>query len=140
MHVVRFVALLNILVFFSDTININILYAAIIGDVQFQDNPYILDSATDSTNVAPNVVKPHVNYFALAKYNEGRTNLSQHTTSKFSGTTIIEDEDSPGVLECDSTATLTYELRSYAPTEVAILPERAPPMLDRTITFGCLQI
>ncbi len=139
-HIVRFVALLNILVFFSDTINVNILYAAILGDVQFQDNPYILDSATDSTNIAPNIVTPHVNYFELAKFDGGPTNVSRHGAQNFCGTTIVEDEDSPGTLAGDSTATLTYDIRSYAPTEAATLHERAAPVLDRTITFGCLQI
>ena len=140
-HIVRVVALLNILVFFSDTINVNILYAAIIGDVQFQDNPYILDSATDTTSIAPNVTSPHVNYFAVAKYAERHnTTVAHHAKSTFSGSTIIEDEDSPGVLECDSTATLNYEIRSYAPTEAATLQERTLSTLDRTITFGCLQI
>ena len=133
-------ALFTILVFFADAINVNILYAAIIGEIQFQDNPLILDSASDSTSVAPNVVQPHINYFEVCKFAGGATTLSP--IPKFHGSTIIEDEDSPTILDgCSSTATLTYDLRSYAPTEESALPASAlSPTLDRTITFGRLQI
>ncbi len=133
-------AFFTILVFFADAINVNILYAAIIGNFQFQDNPLILDSATDTTSVVPNVVRPHINYFVVCKYDGGATTLSK--LPKFYGTKIIEDEDSPTILDgCSSTATLTYDIRSYAPIEEAALPASAlSPTLDRTITFGRLQI
>ncbi|HEX5316647.1 MAG TPA: hypothetical protein VFX22_08350 [Candidatus Kapabacteria bacterium] len=136
----RMGALCTILVFFADTINVNIIYAAIVGNFQFQDNPYILDSASDATSIIPNVVRPHINYFKVAKYDGGRTTVS--TIPKFHGTTIVEDEDSPTILDgCSSTATLTYDIRSYAPTEEAALPiSELSPTLDRTITFGRLQI
>jgi len=139
-HLARIGALCTILVFFADAINVNILYAAILGNFQFQDNPYILDSASDATSVVPNVVRPHINYFEVAKYDGGRTSISN--IPKFHGTTIIEDEDSPTILDgCSSTATLTYDIRSYAPIEEAALPASAlSPTLDRTITFGRLQI
>jgi len=133
-------ALFTILVFFADAINVNILYAAIIGNFQFQDNPYILDSATDATSVVPNVVRPHINYFEVCKFAGGATAITAIPT--FHGNTIIEDEDSPTILDgCSSTATLTYDIRSYAPTEESALPASVPsPTLDRTITFGRLQI
>jgi hypothetical protein len=137
-HLVRIIAVLNILVFFADTINADILFAAIIGNVQFQDNPLILDSASDSTSVAPTILRPHINYFEAAKYAGGTTRLS--VVPRFLGTTIIEDVDSPSVLDGETTAILTYNIRSYAPMEEALPPASAPTSLDRTITFGCLQI
>jgi hypothetical protein len=138
-HLARMGALLTILIFFADTINADILYAAIIGDVQFQDNPLILDSASDATSVVPNVVQPHVNYFALAKYDGGATTIARHAAPRFHGTTIIEDEDSPSVLDGGTTATLTYDIQSYY-TQATIDEKSALTTLDRTITYGCLQI
>lgn len=134
------IALFTVLVFFADTINADILYAAIIGDVQFQDNPLILDSATDSTNIIPEALQPHVNYFAIAKYeHSGATNVKRHHTPKFFGTTILEDVDSPGVLDGATTETLTYEFQSYF-TLARIDEPSAMTTHDRTITYGCLQI
>ena len=138
-HFARVGAIFTILVFFGDTINVDILYAAIIGDVQFQDNPLILDSATDGTSVVPTIQPPHINYYELAKYDGGPTNASRHVVPRFFGTTIIEDEDSPTVLDGANTESLTYDIQSYF-TEAKIDSESAVTTLDRTITYGCLLI
>ena len=138
-HLARMGALFTVLVFFADTINVDILYAAIIGDVQFQDNPLILDSATDSTSIVPDIHAPHINYYELAKYDDGPTQISRHIIPKFLGTTIIEDEDSPTVLDGANTETLTYDIQSYF-TLGKIDSESAVTTLDRTITYGCLLI
>ncbi len=132
-------ALFTVLVFFADTINADILYAAIVGDVQFQDNPLILDSATDSTSVVPDCFAHHVNYFAASKYDEGATNVHRHIVPRFFGTTIIEDADSPGVLDGASTATLTYDFQSYY-IKAKIEEQSAVTTLDRTITYSRLLI
>lgn len=132
-------ALFTLLIFFADTINADILYAAIIGDIQFQDNPLILDSATDSTSVVPDCLAHHVNYFAAAKYDGGSSNLHRHVVPHFFGTTIIEDADSPGVLDGASTETLTYDIQSYF-TLGKIESESAVTTLDRTITYSRLLI
>ena len=138
-HLARIGSLLTILIFFADTINADILYAAIIGDVQFQDNPLILDSASDSTSVVPDIHSPHINYFELAKYDGGATKISRHVIPRFFGTTIIEDEDSPTVLDGATTATFTFSILRYDPT-LQIEQASATPTLDRTITYGCLLI
>lgn len=138
-HLAQLGALFTVLVFFLDTINADILYAAIRGEIRFQDNPLILDSATDATSVVPDAVAPHINYFQLAKYDGGPKQLSQHRQPRFHGTTIIEDEDSPTVLDGATTDTLTYDIVSYY-TQAKIEEESALTTLDRTITYGCLQI
>jgi hypothetical protein len=138
-HFAQIGALFTLLVFFADTINVDILYAAIIGDIRFDDNPLILDSASDSTSVIPDVLQPHVNYFAAAKFDGGASNIHRHAKSRFFGTTIIEDEDSPAVLDGESTANLTYDLQSYY-TQAKIDEQSAVTTLDRTITYARLLI
>ena len=138
-HLAQLGALFTVLIFFADTINADILYAAIIGDVQFQDNPLILDSATDSTSVIPDCLAHHVNYFAVAKYDGGSSNIHRHIVPRFFGTTIIEDADSPGVLDGASTETLTYDIQSYF-TQAKIDEQSAVTTLDRTITYSRLLI
>lgn len=138
-HLARIGSLLTILVFFADTINADILYAAIIGDVRFEDNPLILDSATDGTSVIPVAIQPHTNYFQLAKYDGGAKKMSQHAIPRFHGTTITEDADSPSVLDGSTTAAFTFSILPSDPV-VQIRRERASPTLDRTITYGCLLI
>jgi hypothetical protein len=138
-HLARMGALFTVLVFFADTINVDILYAAIIGDVQFQDNPLILDSATDSTSIVPTIQPPHINYYELAKYDGGPTQISRHIVPKFLGTTIIEDEDSPTVLDGATTSSLTYVFHNqFARTRID--EESAVTTLDRTITYSRLMI
>jgi hypothetical protein len=138
-HLAQLGALLTLLVFFADTINVDILYAAIIGDIRFDDNPLILDSATDSTSVIPDILQPHVNYFAAAKYDGGASNVHRHVMPRFFGTTIIEDADSPAVLDGESTGNLTYDLQSYY-TQAKIDEQSAVTTLDRTITYNRLLI
>lgn len=136
----RLGALLTVLVFFADTINADILYAAIMGDVRFEDNPLILDSATDATSVVPNVTQAHPNYFELAKYNDsGAKQVHRAVIPRFYGTTILEDVDSPSVLDGETTDALTFSLHSYDP---ALKFDRAntPTTLDRTITYSRLLI
>ncbi len=134
------IAIFTVLVFFADTINADILYAAILGDVQFQDNPLILDSATDSTSIIPDALLPHANYFSLAKFDQGGTKtVKGHRLPKFFGTTILEDVDSPGVLDGATTETLTFEFQSYF-TLARIDESSAVTTLDRTITFASLKI
>ncbi|MDP4198234.1 MAG: hypothetical protein Q8922_04945 [Bacteroidota bacterium] len=135
----RVVSIITVLVFFADTINADILYAAIKGDVRFDDNPLILDSATDGTGVIPASLVPHTNYFALAKYDGGAKQISRHIIPRFHGTTIIEDADSPSVLDGATTATLTFSCFQYDPT-LKIDQASATPMLDRTITYSRLLI
>jgi hypothetical protein len=138
-HLAQIGALFTVFIFFADTINADILYAAIIGDVQFLDNPLILDSATDSTSVVPDVLQPHVNYFAAAKYDGGATNVHRHIIPRFFGTTIIEDADSPAVLDGECTANLTYDLHTFF-IQDKIESQSAVTTLDRTITYGRLLI
>jgi hypothetical protein len=138
-HLAQLGALFTLLVFFADTINVDILYAAIIGDIRFDDNPLILDSATDSTSVIPDILQPHVNYFAAAKYDGGASNIHGHAKSRFFGTTIIEDVDSPAVLDGESTDNLTYDIKSYF-TQTKVDEVSAVTTLDRTITYSRLQI
>ena len=138
-HLAQLGALFTLLIFFADTINVDILYAAIIGDIRFDDNPLIIDSACDSTSVIPDVLQPHVNYFAVAKYDGGASNIHGHAKSRFFGTTIIEDVDSPAVLDGESTDNLTYDLQSYY-TRAKIDSESAVTTLDRTITYSRLLI
>jgi hypothetical protein len=138
-HLARIGSLLTVLIFFADTINADILYAAIIGDIQFQDNPLILDSATDSTSVVPDIHSPHINYFELAKYDGGATQISRHIIPKFFGTTIIEDEDSPTVLDGATTSSLTYVFHNQF-ARLQIDEESAVTTLDRTITYSRLMI
>jgi hypothetical protein len=138
-HLAQLGALFTLLIFFADTINADILYAAIIGDVQFEDNPLILDSATDSTSVVPDAFQAHVNYFAAAKYDGGTSNVHRHVVPRFFGTTIIEDADSPAVLDGESTENLTYDFKSYF-TQTKIDEESAVTTLDRTITYSRLLI
>ena len=136
----RMGALLTVVVFFADTINADILYAAIAGDVQFQDNPLILDSSTDSTSVIPASLAPHVNYFQLAKFDNGKQKqVGNRLLTHFHGTTIIEDVDSPSVLDGETTATLSYSVAVYDPTLI-VREEGAIATLDRTITYSRLQI
>ena len=136
-HLARVGALFTVLVFFADTINADILYAAIKGDVRFQDNPLILDSATDGTSVVPDIAPP--DYFKLAKFDGGAKSVSKTVQYKFPGTTILEDVDSPTVLDGASTQTLTYEaLPSY--THETIDETSAITTLDRTITYSRLLI
>jgi hypothetical protein len=138
-YVAKTGALLTVLVFFADTINADILYAAIIGDVQFQDNPLILDSATDATSVIP-AQFVHANYFALAKFDSPQSkHMSQPGTHHFYGTTIQEDEDSPTVLDGATTATLTFSIRSYDPSPMPEL-HSTRYALDRTTRFGVMLI
>ncbi len=132
-------ALFTLLIFFADTINADILYAAIIGDIRFDDNPLILDSATDSTSVVPDALQPHVNYFAAAKFDGGASNIHRHVVPRFFGTTIIEDADSPAVLDGESTENLTYDIKSYY-TQAKIEELSAVTTLDRTITYSRLLI
>jgi hypothetical protein len=138
-HFAQLGALITILVFFADTINADILYAAIIGEVQFQDNPLILDSATDGTSVIPDALQPHINYYAAAKYDGGASTIQRHVVPRFLGTTIVEDVDSPGVLDGSTTETLNYDFQSYF-IQAKIDEESALTTLDRTIAYGCLQI
>ena len=138
-HLARLGSLITVLVFFADTINADILYAAIIGQVRFEDNPLILDSATDSTSIVPDVVKPHINYFQLAQCDGGAKQLGEHSVPRFLGTTITEDEDSPTVLDGATTQSLTFVFQTYFAR--APIPETsAIPTLDRTIAYGCLLI
>jgi hypothetical protein len=138
-HFAQLGALLTVLVFFADTINADILCAAIIGDIRFDDNPLILDSATDSTSVIPDALQPHVNYYAAARYDGGASNVHRHVVPRFLGTTIIEDVDSPGVLDGASTDTLNFDIQSYY-TQTKIDEESAITTLDRTIAYSRLLI
>jgi hypothetical protein len=144
-HLARIGSLLTVFVFFADTINADILYAAIIGDVRFEDNPLILDSATDGTSVIPTAIQPHTNYFQLAKYEPattlggGANQVGRHHLPAFHGTTIAEDADSLSVLDGATTAAFTFSILRYSP-DLTIGVESASPTLDRTITYGCLLI
>ena len=138
-HLARIGALFTVLVFFADTINVDILYAAVIGDIRFEDNPLILDSATDSTSIVPDIHAPHINYYELAKYDGGASNISRHVIPRFLGTTITEDEDSPTVLDGATTQSLTYVFHTPF-TRIQIDEESAVTTLDRTISYGRLLI
>jgi hypothetical protein len=138
-YLARIGSLITVLIFFADTINADILYAAIVGQVRFEDNPLILDSATDQTSVVPDIVRPHINYFQLANYDGGAKEFARHSVPQFHGTTISEDEDSPTVLDGATTQSLTYVVRTYF-AHITIDQESAVPTLDRTITYGCLLI
>ena len=136
----RLGALLTAFVFFADAINADILYAAAIGDLQFQDNPYILDSGTDSTSVVPVQFVPHTNYFALAHFDDGSAKqLSQVPHHVFQGTVVVEDVDSPSVLDGETTSSLKFSLHHYCPVLKIDCPDRQP-LLDRTIGFGVMLI
>jgi hypothetical protein len=138
-HLARLGSLITILIFFADTVNADILYAAIAGQIRFEDNPLILDSATDSTSIIPDIARPHVNYFQLAKLDGGAKQLAQHSVPRFFGTTITEDEDSPTVLDGATTQSLTFVFQTYF-AQTKIDKESAVPTLDRTITYGRLLI
>ena len=138
-HFARIGSLVTVLIFFADTINADILYAAIIGQVQFEDNPLIIDSATDSTSIVPAIAKPHINYFQLASHDGGAKQIAPHVIHKFHGTTISEDEDSPTVLDGANTLSLTYVVHHYF-AQAQTREESTVPTLDRTIAYGCLLI
>ena len=87
----------------------------------------------------PDALQPHVNYFAAAKHDGGASNMHRHIVPRFFGTTIIEDVDSPAVLDGESTANLTYDLHSYF-TKAKIDSESAVTTLDRKITYSRLLI
>ena len=134
----RLIALFTVFVFFMDTINIDVLYAGMKGNIRFEDNPLILDSQFDTTPVAQNTGNT-TNYFSLVKSTATRTELSSKSIKKFFGTTIIEDVDSPTVLDGSSTATLEYYLRPFFIFSEVQKP-CPPTIFNRTITFLCLLI
>ena len=138
-HMARMGLLLTLLIFFADTINADIIYAAVIGHVRFEDNPLILDSSTNSTNIIPDVVKPHINYFQLAKHDSGAKQVTRHIDLRFFGTIIAEDEDSPTVLDGATTQSLTFVFQTYF-SHIKTAEEGTIPTLDRTVTYGRLLI
>lgn len=129
---------LTVFVFLLDTINADVLIAAIAGEIRFEDNPLILDSQFDATR-AGDGVHVHTNAFELAKFDGGAKCLHSHATPRFFGTTIIEDVDSPTVLDGASTATLNYSIKPDFRHSEAIT-ETPPTTIDRTISFSCLLI
>ncbi len=138
-YVARLLALLSIFVFFLDTINADILYAALAGDVRFEDNPLIVDSATDQTSVVP-ALAVHVNYFALAKYDGGSSSMAKRIIPRFYGMTILEDVDSPTVLDGESTESLTASTVKHSFANPRSAGASLFATRDRTITYGRLLI
>ena len=134
----RLVSLATVLIFFADTINADILFAAIVGDIRFADNPLILDSATDGTSVIPDNHTSHFHVVQPTSKADAGT-FSRHLIPRFFGTTVTEDEDSPTVLDGATTATINV---SVAPDHLAPkLVQSSPiPSFDRTITYGRLLI
>jgi hypothetical protein len=112
-----------------DAINVDILYAAMQGDLLYSDNPAIVDSALD-TNTAQFYQASAVHRDISAKINQS---VILH------GHTVFEDADSPTILECDNTGTLIGECFLYPEFEVLSVTADAPA-IDRPITFLQLRI
>ena len=128
-HAIRALAFGVMLTYLCDAINIDVIYAAISGDMQYHDNPAILDSQFDTGNTATLIQLPG-----------GHTATNAHTDQvlyapqKCVGTIVYEDVDSPTVLDADSQTDLVYEVSNYTRC-----PDPAPLIvhtpLDRTISF-----
>ncbi len=128
-HVARVLACVVMMTYLLDAINIDVIYAAVTGDMHYHDNPAILDSQFDSgtTADAPSVVGIPVQ---LASHSA----TTLQAPVKFSGTIVYEDVDSPTVLDGESQSDLVYEIAVYIsapePTRALVIP-----LVDRTISF-----
>jgi hypothetical protein len=129
MNSARIVISALIFIFLMDAINVDILYAAMQGDMLYSDNPAIVDSALD-TNTAQFYQASSVHRDIPAKVSK---------CAILHGHIVFEDVDSPTVLECDNTATLLGECFLYPDLETVSLTSDSP-VFDRPITFLQLRI
>jgi hypothetical protein len=117
------------LTYLMDAINVDVIYASIVGDMHYHDNPAILDSQFDSgVPLAPSSI------LGIQVQAEQHSAAAVQAPLKFSGTIVYEDVDSPTVLDGESTSDLVYELKAYVSAPDPVVQD-VTPLVDRTISF-----
>ncbi len=128
----RLIVSFVLLIFIADAINVDVLYAMAIGDLQFQDNPDIFDSQFDSTPVCPAPT--------IATHGPRNSTLAQRALNhKFRGTIILEDIDSPTVLDGTVSSNLLSSVLEFF-VQKDHNSSSAILSFDRTISFQRLLI
>jgi len=117
-----------------DAINVDVIYAALGGDMRYQDNPAIVDSQFDSGVLQLDASQSFFQHFdqSISRHQRDRTVLQ--APIKFLGTVIYEDVDSPTVLDGATTSTLIYYLLPTTPFQ-KVRSEGALAAFDRPISF-----
>jgi hypothetical protein len=127
-HFARVVACVVMMTYLLDAINVDVIYAAVSGDMHYHDNPEILDSQFDSGCVATATV------LGVAVQPTGHSSTTVQAPVKFTGTIVYEDVDSPTVLDGESQHDLVYEIAVYVSAPEPD-PASVTPSMDRTISF-----
>ncbi|MFI5263588.1 MAG: hypothetical protein ACHQM6_03635 [Candidatus Kapaibacterium sp.] len=129
----KIVFVLYLGLFISDTINIDVLSAALKGDVTFVDDPYISDSLFD---IGPQ-------HLCSAFDVPFHSNIHQEFTSKdhrriaddnLVKNVITEDEDSPGIADAILSSSFAEHSELPRPQSEAEI-DSTIPSLDRTISY-----
>lgn len=129
-YILRGLTLTIIFICLMDAINVDVIFAAVSGNMRYQDNPAITDSQFDTGSAT----QAYINIFAQAAPINHLPASKIAITYKFLGTTIYEDVDSPTVLDGGSTVSLIYCIRAYK-GDAANSYAHVRPTLDRTISF-----
>ncbi len=130
----RAIALSALLTFTMDALNVDVLLAAVIGQVSFQDNPEILDSAFDTTPVASASAIHAAQGLPSTAPSRQQSVSGTRILHAFQGTIIVEDVDSPTVLDGSNTEMLVHDVQHRYSKPV---PSEHSTVLitDRTISF-----
>ena len=129
----QIVFLLYLGLFISDTINIDVLFATIKGDVTFVDDPSISDSLFDTGN------HQHTSAFDAPVHSNIHQKFCARSTRRLSGDTLVknvvsEDEDSPGIADAILSSSFA-ELGELPRPESEAEVDGTIPELDRTISY-----
>ncbi len=119
--------------FISDTINIDVLYASLKGDVTFVDDPSISDSLFDTGSAQ------HSSAFDAPVHSNIHQSFTSKDTRRIGGDNVVknvinEDEDSPGIADAILSSSFSEQGELPRPeSEYGI--DDTIPCLDRTISY-----
>ncbi len=129
----QIVFVLYLALFVSDTINIDVLYASLKGDVTFVDDPSISDSLFDTGS------KYHRSAFDAPIRSNDQQKFTSKDARRLRGENLVknvisEDEDSPGIDDALLSSSFANVGELPRPESEA-LAEDMIPCLDRTISY-----
>ena len=129
----KIVFVLYLALFVSDTINVDVLYASLKGNVTFVDDPSISDSLFDTGSQhhssdfdAPVHLNTHQRFTSVDHRHIAGDNLVKNV--------ISEDEDSPGIADATLSSSFAEKGELPRPTSEADVDSTIPD-IDRTISY-----
>jgi hypothetical protein len=131
----RLLTALFFFIYTADTLNLNVLYAAVVGQIEFVDNPDVEDSLFD-------ISTPTASPATFITYTSSKIPVSDVTIAKTSAnfrTRVYEDIDAVGIDDAHTSADFVVALLPYPPN-TSEYAHTTDLIIDRIIAFRQLLI